>query len=431
MSVAALVSTLALAASVTAPAPGEATSSAFRLSASHPLVILAPSREARRAALVVRFHAGSVDDGELPGLTLVTQHALLEANRRLSHPDVVRLLVGADATLRLETGLAECGFTLESGREDFARLAAVVLDLIFSPDLDPSAFASARRSAQHAEREGNGRDMLALIASKVVDDPAFLNPPTGTEAAIELIELGDVRRHVASALSPGNATVVIAGGFDPAAARRALARRSGGRALPRKVPVIATPFSLQIPARREIYLVAYRAPFATAEDSAVARLAAAMLEERIYWAFRGRGVGYSASVEAIHRRWIDLFAITLPARGPSGSPLGGLLEEEIAAIREGRFTAEELERNRSWILASFQSAGDDPATLAAELADGDGGAWFGPDVAQALRRLDAKAFVEEVGRVLDETSSIRILYSPSAAARGAIPDAYRRRGSQE
>lgn len=416
---------MAVAPGGPAPVPGWTAS---RLSTSQPLLILAPRPGAGRAALVVRFQAGAVDDGELPGLTRVTQHVLLEGSRRIRFTDLLRQTIGADATLQLETGLADCTFTLEASSADFGRLSGIVLDLLLSPDPDPRAFATARLSAQHAEQESDGRDALAMIAAKVVDDPAFLNRPTGTEAGVELVELRDVRRHLAGPLSPANATVIFAGAFDPGAARRTVARHSGGRALPAKAPAITTPFSQQVPARKEIYLIAYRAPLRTPEQVAVARLAAALLEERVHWFFRDRGVGYSEAVDPIHRPWVDLFSVLLPARDPAGTPLGALLEEEIAAVREGRLAEGELERNRAWVLSSMERIDAEPLALARELADGNGAPWFGPDVVAALRQLDHAAFVRGAGALLAEEGSIRILYSPRAATRGAVPDAYRRPG---
>jgi hypothetical protein len=395
--------------------------SADRLSPRHPLVILAPRPEARRAALVVRFHSGAVDDGDKPGLTRVAQHTLLEASRAVRYRDLVRQVLGADATLDLETGLGECSFTLEAGRGDFDRLAAVVLDLLLSPDLDPGAFASARQSARHAEREGNGRDMLAMIAALVVDDPAFGNRPTGTEAGVEAVVLDDVRNQLAGPLAPANATVVLAGGFNVASALRTLGRLSGGKAVDRTPPLITTPFSLQIPSRREVYLVAYRTTYETPEQVAVARLATALMEERIFWFFRDRGVGYSQAVEPIRRTWTNLFLVTLPARDPAGIPLIPLLEEEMAAVRDGHFSDADFARNRSWVLASMERIDAEPLALASALADGNGAVWFGPDVTQALQRLDREGFVRGAAQLLTEPASVRILYWPQASRRGAIP----------
>ena len=418
---------LVVATAAAAPAPAALGWTASRASISHPRVLLAPRPEARRAALVVRFGTGSADDEEAPGLARATQHVLVEANRRMRYRDLVLRLRAAGARLGFETSLAESSFWLEAGREDFGRLAAVVLDQLLSPEIDPRAFERAMESARHDEREGDGRDDLALIASKVVDDPTFGNPPSGTEAGLELIDAGQIQRQLSGPFSPANATVVLAGGFDVAQARRLLARYAGGRETVRTRPPLSTPFSLQIPARREVYLVAYRAAFDTPERVAVARLAAALAEERIEWFFRDRGVGYSQSVEPVHRSWIDLLVVTLPAHDPSGVPLAGLLEEELAAVPEGRFSDADFERNRAWVLARLARTDADALSLATTLALGGGDAWFGPEVARAARSLDRASFLRAAAELFDERASIRVLYTPRASARGAIPEAYRHR----
>jgi hypothetical protein len=111
--------------------------------------------------------------------------------------------------------------------------------------------------------------------------------------------------------------------------------------------------------------------------------------------------------------------------------VGGLLEEEIAAVREGRVGAAEFERNRAWLLAELERMDGEPLELALELARGGGGPWGGADVRAALAQMKHDAFTRGVARLLAEEGAIRILYSPQAATRGAVPEAYRRTGGKE
>ncbi|HEY6098193.1 MAG TPA: hypothetical protein VIW03_02105, partial [Anaeromyxobacter sp.] len=77
------MSALALLAAlgVGAAAAGPFSVEPVRLAAGRPQLVLAP-RDGERAALLVRFRAGAVDDGRTPGLTRIAQHVLVEANQR-------------------------------------------------------------------------------------------------------------------------------------------------------------------------------------------------------------------------------------------------------------------------------------------------------------------------------------------------------------
>jgi predicted Zn-dependent peptidase len=418
---AALALALAAAPARNPPAFGFEVS---RASPRHPTLVLAP-RPGDRAVLVVRFDAGVVDDGEAPGTTRLAQHALVVANRRSSHAQLVRDLFEGDATLTMETGLREASFVLEADARSFPRLAATLLEQLLAPSIDPQLLQRARDRALNDERESTGRkDLVARHAPKAIDDWRYQSPPYGDRQSLENLSIGDVRRHLAGPLSPSNATIVAAGAFDPRPLRAAAARLAGGAHAQVPRPRLSTPFSMQIPALREVYLVAFPAAFDTAERTAAARLATALLTERIHEAFRDRGIGYAEAVLAEHRPWIDLFMVLLPAHAPSEHRLAALLEEEIAAVREGRFDDAALERNRAWALAELEQADRDPEALARILAEDPRPRWYGREVAARLRALDRTAVTGHLRALLEDRTAIRVLYSPRANARGAIPESY-------
>lgn len=415
----------ALAATLAA-APSPFTVEAHPSSRRHPQLVLAP-REGNRAALVVRFAAGAVEDGLVPGLTRVAQRALVEANQRHRYEALVRDLFAADGTLAIETGIREATFVLEADRRDFDRLAGILLDLVLSPRLDAELFKRARERAMNDERESTGReDWLSLITPKVIDEASYGNAPYGELESLERIRLAQVEEHLARALSPANATVVAAGAFDARALRARVARYEGApfRRLPD--PQLSTPFSLMLPARREIYLLAFRTRFDTPARTAAARVAAAILEERVHHGFREKGVGYSELVVPEHRSWVDLFLFVLPAHDPSSLPLGALLEDEVDRVRAGKFSDAELDRNRAWALAALRRVDGEPAALARELADGADPAWWGPEVAAHVEAMDRAALEPHLRELFAEDAAVRILYSPTAVRRGPIPDSFRR-----
>ncbi len=398
----------------------------LRPSRRHPQLVLAP-RPGDRAALLVRFAAGAVDDGSNPGLTRVAQRTLVEASPRHPYASLVRDLFAADGSLDLDIGIREATFLLEADRRDFDRLAGILLDLLFAPAIDPQGYKRARERAMIDERESSGRsDWIALIAPKVIDQAQYGNAPYGEYDALLRMKPRDVEAHLRTALSPANATIVATGAFDAKALAARAARYSGGdpRALP--PPELKTPFSLMLPARKEVYLLAYKTSFGSPERTAAARIASALLEDRVHRVFRERGVGYSELVTPAHRSWLDLFLLVLPAHDPSSLPLGTMLEDEVDLVRSGGFSDAELERNRAWALAELEAAERDPAALARELALGADPAWYGVAVVDRLRSLDRKALEPLFRELLSDSAAIRILYTPRASRRGPIPETFRR-----
>lgn len=413
----------ALAALLLAAAPASFTSTASRASPRHPLVVLAP-RPAERATLLVRFDAGAVDDGARPGLTRATQRALLLANGRLPADRLARSLFAADAEVRLSTGLRHCDFELTAARADLEPLARLLLPMLLAPALDPERLAGALDQARHDQREQRGRDLADLVARVAVEEPGYLNPPHGTENGLVTVREEHVRAHLAGPLSPANATVVVTGGFDPARLRALLAPYAGGAASPPRPPAMITPYGVQVPATAEVYLVAYRTDLSRADASAVARLAGAVLQERIHRALREKGLGYSELAAPIRTGWLDLFLVLLPAHDPSDQPLGQYVDQLVGALRAGPLDEAEVARERSGLLARLEALDRTPDALARELADGRGSGWYGPELIARLRALDAAALGRALPALLAEDASVRLLYSPVAHRRGAIPDRF-------
>ncbi len=262
------------------------------------------------------------------------------------------------------------------------------------------------------------------LARVAVEEAGYLNPPHGSESGLRAIRLEHVVAHLAGPLAPANATVVVTGGFDPARLRRLLGGFAGGAPARPRAVTVGTPFGVMVPAGAEIYLVAYKTRIDGGAEAAAARLAGALLQERIHRALREKGLGYSELAAPIRTGWLDLFLVLLPAHDPSDQPLGKYVDELVAGLRAGPLDEAEVARERDGLLAHLEEVDRTPEALAQELADGAGGGWFGPELVERLRALDGKALAAAMPALLDETRAVRILYSPEAHRRGAIPDRF-------
>jgi predicted Zn-dependent peptidase len=223
-----------------------------------PRVIVAP-RDSDLAALAVVFDVGSADDGSLPGLTRLSQRAVLESSARTSYEDLVVRLFRADATLAMETGLREARFTLTAPREDFERLAGSLLATLLAPRLDPDKFHAAVERTRNDQREPSRPDgMFLLLTSFVGNDPRYAGDPFGDPGVIEMISFQRVRAHVARWLTPGNATVVFAGGVEPALPSRLLRLYHGGTRHPPERLRIDGPITSSIGWSSEVHLMGFQ-----------------------------------------------------------------------------------------------------------------------------------------------------------------------------
>jgi predicted Zn-dependent peptidase len=382
-----------------------------------PRVILAP-RDSPQATLSVTFDVGSYDEEGIPGLTRLAQHAMLEANPRVPYEKLVTALYRANATLQLDTGQRECGFRLTAPRDEFERLADQLTSLVLAPRIDGGRLAAAAERTRLDQREPDRPgSVLVLLTSTIASDPRYANDTYGDPDQIDMISVEQVRAHVARWMVPGNATVVFAGGFSPATATRMLRRfRGGARHAPEPL-ALDLPIDSSIGAASETHFIAYPFLLARPRDPAALRVLAALLQTRLERQARAAGVGYSPVVFPWHSRWANLLVVRFSVSAGGEAVAASLLKDEIAAIREGRVSDEELEQHRRFVLEQLRVVDRTPADLAAILSAGDGTGWYGPGLAGALAGLTRADFFASASRWLADSSRVHILFSRNAPAR--------------
>lgn len=407
---------LLLLAGAASAAPFEVES--FRLSPSHPRVLLAP-RETDDATLLILFSAGSFDDGERSGLTRLAQHLLVEGSEHIAYEDLRKRIFAAGGELTLETGVRESSFTLTADPVAFPRLAELFLRMIFSPKIDPNAFSFARKRAMHDEaRPGREATVLSLVASHLYDDFRYRNELYGSQD-VELLSPEEALQHIASRMTPARATVIATGRFDPHGLKKQLSRYTGGDPSAPDVSHPNLPLKLHIKKNQELYLVGYRTKLTDPKDVAILRMVAALLEDRIRSEFRKEGIGMVPSVFAVHRSWLDFFVVYCPL--PSGSQTSiarARIEEAIAKLRRGELKKNEFERNQAYLLKLFAERDRTSLALAEELAAGGGTLeWFSPKVVEELRAMTKLSLLSSIA--LEEPAAFQISFSPNPSRTGA------------
>jgi predicted Zn-dependent peptidase len=376
-------------------------------------VVLAP-RAGEVACLDVSFRVGIMEEG-VPLLTRLSQNALLHANATVRRDELMDLLFDSAAELRVTTGLRRSGFTVVAPRAVFDIVAARLLKLLFSPRLD---VRRAEDVVQRTSVEGYGLDeseRLNLLLAQVVapDDGRFRAREGLSRGALVEVTQTDVPRFLRTALSAGNATVVLTGAIDPKVWQRRLSALRGGTWNQGKDRVkTTTRITRRLPARTETHLLAFPLSVQSPEAGAALRLVSAMLEDRVLQRFRQAGVGYTAEVRPVRTGWADFLMIVLPAHDESAIPLGPYLIGEVKRLRDA-LQPDELERNRAAVLRSLEDIDRDPELLAAELGAAEGQpAWYGREVVEQVRSIGPAVLHRHMAEWLTEQNSVYLLFSP-------------------
>jgi predicted Zn-dependent peptidase len=381
----------------------------FRPSAQHAVLLLAP-RESSRSTLTVVFDVGALDDNFENGLTRVSQYTLLHANARITYEKLALALYKAGATLEMRTGLHESRFTLTAPPEDFDTLARLLLTSLLSPRLDARRFkASLERTQRDPQPLDTDNTMERLLTSALLEDPRYRDPNLGSVGKVGDMEPVQARQYWSNWMAPCNATLIATGRFDAQALRKLVAEFQGG--VPRRIepPKLRLPFDREVPAEREVRVLAYPVRLETVRQAAAARVLSSLLEERLYNRFRAAGVGYGFAAEPMLSPALDVFAMVLPASEKSGLDLGRFLQEEVRAVSEGKLEPGSFEHHQKATLARLRLQDTDVRVVAEELRRlRHRPGWYGPELPGAIEALTADALREVAASWFREDASIRV-----------------------
>lgn len=388
-----------------------------RESPDHPQLVLAPREGARTATLVVLFHTGRFDEGGDNGLTRVTQHAMLEANKRGRYEDLVRELFGTGASLELVTGLRQSAFILDAHAEDFGALTQRLLPLLLSAQLAPARFeAATERASQDPGLTARDDFLETRLAMALSSDSRYAAMPPANASSAQSFTADVVASHMASAFNPRNAVVIAAGAFDAAALRRGVSRYQGGISSPVARLEPRLPLKVNVPAISDVNVLAYPVPLTGPSEAAALRVVGHLLRRRMEQRFRVMGVGYSQDAAPLLTPWMDALVLTLPASDPSALDLGPFLLEEVAAVREGRVTPEEFASSRGAALERLRLEDPRPAAVARQLAASTHvPAWYSGEVEAALATLSSEELTRVAGPWLRAERLVHLSFSPRTA----------------
>ena len=398
-------------------------------------VLLAPDPAAPTVAVCVTYKVGSRD--ETPGQSgwaHLMEHMMFQGSAHVGRGEHRLLVQGTGGTFEAYTSQDQTEYfeTLPPNQLPLALFLEadrmVGLDLS-RPNLDNQrAVVEAERSERHSHQAHDVARVALLKLSYARF--AYQHPTIGATADLEAADVDSLRAFYRTYYAPNNAILVVAGRFDPAAARTGIAQRFGP--IPRRPP--PPPVDLTEPpppgerrqslkddySRLQRYVVAYRIPPADTPDYDALNLLTDVLglgrTARLYRTLvdSERAVGISAYVQG--RQGPSLFVLTTDL-SPSSvfGPVSNAVDAEIARIQTSGVTPTEMEKARLWERMdrwqTLQTSAGRARLLAKEAACGD------PNRVNTFdARLDAvtPASIQQVARrYLTRRNRVVLLVSPT------------------
>jgi predicted Zn-dependent peptidase len=240
-------------------------------------VVLAPDDALPDVSILVRYDVGSADDPDgLEGLAHVVEHLEFDGSTHVAQGGHARLLTSAGAT----------NINGQTTRDDTLYMETVppgALDLALWLEAERMAFVSEHlhEAAVTRERAIVGREysekglnqplgiLSSLVSNEVYPDWHPYHASSEPFTDIDRIGLGDVQAFIRTWYTPGNATIIIAGHFDPNVASALVDKYFGARPareMPARPPLPTPPppgdlwLGVSLAMTREYSLMSWRTP---------------------------------------------------------------------------------------------------------------------------------------------------------------------------
>ena len=351
-------------------------------------VLLFPDNAQARVTVNVTYHVGSMHEnyGET-GMAHLLEHLLFKGTP--DNPDIPKVFnergMGFNGTTWLDrTNYFESFEPTADNLEWALRMEAdrMVNSFIAYEDLQ-SEFSVVRNEMERGENNP-GRMLDQRIRAAAFEWHNYGNSTIGARSDVEGVDIGRLQAFYRMHYQPDNATLIVAGDFDPRETAAIIADSFGAIPAPdRERPSIYTVEPVQdgerlVTLRRvgeqSQVMAAYHIPAgATAENTAlgvVARILSDSSRGRLYRKMIEPGIAAGASARADSFAFPGLFSLsaTVPVDGDAQVVLDTLLEV-AEGIAEEPITEEELEWARLALVSGYDNAIKSVGFLANRLSE--------------------------------------------------------------
>jgi predicted Zn-dependent peptidase len=195
-------------------------------------------------SLMIRS-GGDADPSGHAGLASLTSEMLDEGAGERTAIEIAEVLEQLGADLYVGSGRDGSQLTLQVPSKTLSPALAIAADVVIRPRLSPEDWSRVQHDRLTALAQR--RDQPEAVANVVADEVLFgaghpySHPVDGIESTVAATTLDDVRALAAAIWRPNNATLVVAGDFDPKALEGELERAFGAWQPRPQPPSLPTP----------------------------------------------------------------------------------------------------------------------------------------------------------------------------------------------
>jgi zinc protease len=340
-------------------------------------------------AVQMWYRVGSKDDPPgRSGFAHLFEHMMFKATRHMPDEMFDRLTEDVGGVNNAFTAADVTVYQSEVPGNHLERLLWAEAERLAHLNVDQAAFDSERAVVKEEYRERveaspYGRLFNALPPLAYQRHP-YKRPGIGNIAELDAATLADVRDFHATYYRPDNATLIVAGDFDPAQLDAWVDRHFGRLPKPEgRVPRVSITEPLRTQPRRSVLqapvvplpalAMLWQGPRADDADAPALEVAAALLaggessrlqQALVYRARSAQSAGFYADLNA------DAGMLAAYAIGASGATLADLesaLRQQIAALAQRPIARDELDKVRTQLLTAKLVERQTPEGLATAL----------------------------------------------------------------
>ena len=340
-------------------------------------VILAPEHSTPVVSNYVLYHVGSKNERpDRTGFAHFFEHLMFEGSENIARGEIMKLVSRAGGNANASTSYDQTDFQINLPANQLGLALWIESERMLHGKVEQAGVNTQRYVVKEERRlryDNQPFGSLQEELSKVMfAGTPYAWVPIGSVQYIDKATLEEFRAFYKTYYLPNNATLVLAGDFDPAATRQLIAEYFGpiprGPEPPRpviKVPVQTEPKTVEV-ARANTPLPAsvhaWHAPRETDPDAyAVEMLTNILASGRSSRLYRRLVIQEQAAVEASAFPYLleDAGAIGVLAVGNRGvtlDQLDRLIGDEIASVKKDGVTEEEYQKARNQEESQFASS---------------------------------------------------------------------------
>ena len=352
-------------------------------------VILHPNHAVPVVSTYVLYKVGSKNERpDRTGFAHFFEHLMFEGSEYIPRGTIDKYISGAGGNLNASTSFDQTDYYFNLPSNQLRLALWIESERLLHPRIDETGVETQRAVVKEERRRSYDNQpygsLFEELSSLVFEGTPYQWVPIGSFQYIDQASIEEFRAFHKSFYLPENATLVVAGDFDPAETRKLIGEYFDdiprGAAIPR--PDFAWKFDVggkskdverkntPLPA----LVHAWRAPSETDADAypleMLSHILASGRSSRLYQSLvEKKGLAMSAVPYCYLLERAGVFALSVTGQaGVSLEELDAVLKEEIATVVKNGVTEEELQKARNAMEAQFAESGGTMHERASALA---------------------------------------------------------------